>query len=64
MNGIWFWPSVIGVLSAVGLLSALFYDGWGDWLSWLTLLPPIALSIWYGWLQPADRASGSARGRS
>jgi hypothetical protein len=49
---IWLWPCVIGFLSGVGLLSALFYDGWGDWLSWLTLLPSVALPAWFGWLRP------------
>lgn len=52
---VWFWPLVIGVLSCAGLLSALFYDGWGDRFSWLTLLLPVALSVWLGWLRPAVR---------
>lgn len=54
---IWRWPLVIGVLSCVGLLSALFYDDWGDWLSWLALLPPVALSVWFGWLRHTVRPS-------
>jgi hypothetical protein len=44
---IWFWPIVIGILSAVGLVSALLYDGPGDWISWAALLCPVAVSAWY-----------------
>lgn len=48
---VWFWPVVVGMLSAIGLLSALLYDGLGDAVSWLTLLVPVALSVWYGWVR-------------
>lgn len=37
------WPLVIGVLSTVGLVSALVGDGLWDSLSWLTLFLPILL---------------------
>ena len=36
-TGIWFWPLVMAVLSAAGLLSALLADGVWDWVSVLTL---------------------------
>ncbi len=48
---VWFWPIVIGLLSAVGLLSGLLYDGLGDVVSWLALLVPVALAVWYGWVR-------------
>ena len=48
---IWFWPLVVGLLSAIGLLSGLLYDGLGDAVSWLALLVPVALSVWHGWLR-------------
>ena len=54
---IWLWPIVIGVLSAIGLLSGLVYDGLGDALSWLTLSIPVLLSVWYGWLRKHARQS-------
>jgi hypothetical protein len=47
----WFWPIVIGILSAAGLLLALLYDGLGDWISCLMLLCPIATAVWCGWLR-------------
>ena len=51
---LWGWPLVLGVLTAVGLVSALFSDGgWGDWLAWLTLGIPAAGCIWWGWLRKA-----------
>ena len=37
------WPVVIGVLSTVGLLSALLGDGIWDGLSWLALAIPVVL---------------------
>ena len=43
MRQIFRWPLAIGVLSTVGLLSALVGDGIWDGLSWLTLLVPIVL---------------------
>ena len=36
-------PAIIGVLSVVGLLSALIGDGVWDGLSWLMLVIPILL---------------------
>lgn len=40
------WPLAIGVLSTVGLISALVGDGLWNAVSWLALLLPILL---YGW---------------
>ncbi len=41
-------PLLLGVLTIVGLLSALVGDDGWDLLSWLTLLAPIAVAAW-GW---------------
>ncbi len=46
LSQIFTWPLVIGVLSTVGLISALVGDGFWDAVSWLALLLPIVL---YGW---------------
>ncbi|NOJ48144.1 hypothetical protein [Bradyrhizobium archetypum] len=40
-------PLLIGVLSVVGLLSALLYEGPGRYFSWLALGAPIALTGWF-----------------
>jgi hypothetical protein len=40
------WPIVVGVTTAIGLISALLGDGVWDMLSWLTLALPIALATW------------------
>lgn len=45
---VWRVPLVLGLLSALGLASALFSDGIGDWVSWLALGAPVAASAWYG----------------
>jgi hypothetical protein len=42
---VWRWPIVIGVVSAVGLFSALAGDGWADTLSWLLLAVPVACAL-------------------
>ena len=46
----WRWPLALGLLTSVGLVSALFSEGgFGDALAWLTLGIPVAVGIWYGW---------------
>jgi hypothetical protein len=40
-------PAVIGVLSVIGLISALVGDGVWDGLSWLTLGVPVALCAYF-----------------
>ena len=47
---LWGWPLVMGVLTTVGLISALFSDGGvGDMLAWITLGIPVAVCAWFGW---------------
>lgn len=42
----WAMPVLLGVLSLVGLLTALFSDSWGDWLSWVALGVPAIICLW------------------
>jgi hypothetical protein len=49
---IFMWPTVLGAMTIVGLLSALVADGVWDLLSWLMLLVPVALGIAKGWFDP------------
>ena len=44
---VWGIPVLIGICSAIGLLSALTGDGFLDLLSWITLGVPVMLTIWY-----------------
>ena len=47
---LWGWPIVLGLMTAAGLVSALFSDGGpGDVLAWVTLGIPTAICFWYGW---------------
>lgn len=39
-------PLLIGLLSLLGLLSALFGDGWWDAAAWLGLAIPAGLGSW------------------
>lgn len=39
-------PTVIGVISFVGLISALTGDGVRDVISWVALLIPVATIVW------------------
>ncbi len=42
----------LGVLTAIGLVSALFSDGgFGDMLAWVTLGIPVVACLWFGWLR-------------
>jgi len=45
----WRWPIVLGVLTAVGLLSALLGDAGWDTLSWFGLGSPVAVAAWLAW---------------
>lgn len=45
MMRIWLWPVLIAALSAVGLVAGLVSEGAGDWLNWLALSVPVALSV-------------------
>ena len=48
----WGWPIVLGVLTAVGLVSALFSDGgFGDFVAWVALGIPVAVCLWFGWMR-------------
>ncbi|MCF0050388.1 hypothetical protein LXM25_09990 [Dyadobacter sp. LJ53] len=44
---VWGIPSIIGLLSATGLVSALTGDGFFDLLSWLSLGAPVVMTGWY-----------------
>ena len=47
---VWTWPIVLGVLTTIGLISALFSDGGlGDMLAWVTLGVPVVVGGWFGW---------------
>lgn len=39
-------PLLLGVLSLIGLVSALAGDGAADWLSWATLAGPVLAVAW------------------
>ena len=54
---LWGWPIAFGLLSATGLLSALFSDGWGDAWSWLALGLPVLAMVWFSW-RPRRPAGG------
>lgn len=44
---VWTAPIVLGVVTAVGLISALLSDTSGDVLAWLALAAPIVVICWY-----------------
>jgi hypothetical protein len=48
MKGLWLWPGIIGLLSAIGLLAGLVSDGFGDAAAWVGLGVPVAITAWFG----------------
>lgn len=51
---IFFMPTLLGLVSVVGLVSALLGDGVWDALSWLALLTSLAAVAW-AWRWRSDR---------
>ena len=53
---VWGWPIALGLLTCIGLVSALFSDGGlGDALAWVTLGIPVAVGVWFGWCRRHPR---------
>jgi len=52
-------PTVVAVVSGVGLIFALLGDGIWDALSWLAVGLPVAIAVWVWW--QATSARGKAR---
>lgn len=51
-TAIWAWPVSIGILTAIGLVAALFSDGsWGDALAGACLAVPVVVGLWFGWIK-------------
>ncbi|RJF74325.1 hypothetical protein [Rhodopseudomonas palustris] len=48
-------PLAIGIISALGLTTALLGDGVWDWISWAALSLPVAVAVVY-WRIGARRA--------
>ena len=47
---LWGWPIGLGVITAIGLVTALFSDGGaGDVVAWITLGAVCAAGLWFGW---------------
>jgi hypothetical protein len=45
---LWFMPVLLGVLTTIGLVSALLGDGIWDIVSAFALGTPVAVGAWYG----------------
>lgn len=52
-------PSVLAILSGAGLISALLADGLWDVVSWIALLIPAVVVVWFALckeIKPTERA--------
>jgi hypothetical protein len=49
-------PLAIGVITALGLTTALLGDGLWDWMSWIALALPVAVAVGY-WHLGGKRAA-------
>jgi hypothetical protein len=55
---VWGWPLMLGVLTVIGLVSALFSDGGlGDLLASICLGLPVVVGVWFGWLRRTAAAN-------
>ena len=48
-------PAVLAILTAIGLVSALFGDDLWDRVSWVALGVPIAAAAWFGLRRGSQR---------
>jgi len=53
-GAMWRCPVVLGMATAVGLLSALLGDSIWDTLSWIGLGAPVVVAAWFAW-RPASK---------
>ena len=51
LKQIFFWPSVLGVLTALGLILALLEDGVVEAISLAGLIAPILVMIYFYWFK-------------
>ncbi|WP_374510200.1 hypothetical protein [Niveibacterium sp.] len=59
---IWGWPIALGVLTAIGLVAALFSDGGlGDQFAGVCLWVPALVGIWHGRLRRAPAVSAAQK---
>lgn len=57
MMRVWWWPIVLGLLSALGLASGLVSDGLGDVLAWIGLGVPVTTGLYFSLRGRNRRAS-------
>ena len=50
---LWGAPIVLGIMTAIGLVSALLGDGLWDAVSACMLAAPVLVSAWFYWKRPA-----------
>jgi hypothetical protein len=48
---IFFWPTILGVITLLGLVLALVEDGWVEQFSLVGLTLPIVCSIYFYWFK-------------
>lgn len=52
----WRWPTLLAILTVIGLAAALFGEGGPLWLlSWLALGAPLAVAARYAWSRSVQR---------
>lgn len=61
---VWTAPIILGVLTTVGLISALVSDDAGDVLAWVTLAAPVLVCCWYAPRRPRNDADQGVPSRS
>lgn len=60
MRQMWLAPTLIAVITLVGLIAALVGDGWHDAVSWGALGVPVSLITWkWGGNPPLNRSDRS-----
>lgn len=61
MNSIWRIPTVLAVVSTIGLATAIVGDGLWHWICWVGLSIPLGVctvKLWRQWPTSETRAAG------
>ena len=56
LRDIFLWPTMIALLTSVGLVTALLFDDAREWFSTVAVAVPVLVTLYYYYLKPRHPA--------